>query len=177
MSVVYFISDLHFHHKNILKFEGDNRPFSSVEEMDEELVKRWNDKVTNRDKVFVLGDFAFGSDISIAGRLNGNKILVMGNHDYKNADEYLKYFTKVYGCTQYKGYLLTHIPVHRSQKYRYKGNIHGHLHSRILIDDSMENEFDPFYINVSVERLPNLQPMEFNQLIEHYEQLYKRLNS
>jgi calcineurin-like phosphoesterase family protein len=157
MSRVYFIADTHFHHKNILKFEGDKRPFKDLEEHDEEIVKRWNQKITNRDKVFVLGDFSFGS-VEIAGRLNGAKVLVMGNHDYKGADEYLKYFTKVYGATTYRGYLLTHIPVHESQKRRYKGNIHGHLHSKVIDD--------PFYTNVSIEQLPNLQPIEFNELIK-----------
>ena len=156
MSQVYFISDRHFHHKNILKFEGESRPFESVAEMDEEIVKRWNAQISNRDKVFVLGDFSFG-DVSIAGRLNGTKVLVLGNHDYQPTEEYLKYFKKVYGAASYRGYILTHIPVHESQKYRYKGNIHGHLHSK-TIDD-------PFYINCSIEQLPGLKPIEFIKLI------------
>lgn len=158
MCRVYFISDLHFHHKNILKFEGDSRPFKSLEEHDEELIKRWNDKITNRDKVFVLGDFAFGTDIDVASKLNGNKFLILGNHDLQPIGGYLKHFKKVYGSVSYKGYLLSHIPIHESQKYRYRGNIHGHLHSKVIND--------PFYINVSIEQLPNLQPIEFTELIE-----------
>jgi calcineurin-like phosphoesterase family protein len=156
MSKVYFIADTHFQHKNILKYEGLLRPFKDLEEHDNEIVKRWNGKVGPMDKVYVLGDFSFG-DVSIAGKLNGTKVLVLGNHDYEPTEEYLKYFKKVYAAVNYKGYLLTHIPIHDSQKRKYLGNIHGHLHSRCLED--------PFYINCSIERLPNLEPIEFTELI------------
>ena len=51
---IFFTSDLHFGHENVLRF--DNRPFETVEEMDEELINRWNDKVGKGDLVYVLGD-------------------------------------------------------------------------------------------------------------------------
>ena len=51
---IFFTSDLHFGHENVLRF--DNRPFETVEEMDDELIKRWNDKVAKGDLVYVLGD-------------------------------------------------------------------------------------------------------------------------
>jgi calcineurin-like phosphoesterase family protein len=65
------------------------RPFASIEEHDEELVKRWNGIVRKGDTVWHLGDFAFGrAKIDIAGRLNGTKKLVMGNHDHYPTEAY-----------------------------------------------------------------------------------------
>ncbi len=85
----FFTSDLHFGHENVLKF--DNRPFASVDEMDEELIRRWNNKVEKGDLVYVLGDFiwkaANNEAVNIIKRLNGQIILIKGNHDrfIKNA--------------------------------------------------------------------------------------------
>ena len=73
----FFTSDLHFGHTNVIKF--DNRPFQTVEEMDYELVKRWNAKVGKGDLVYVLGDFIWKSSSSEAPKLikslNGQIIL------------------------------------------------------------------------------------------------------
>ena len=79
----FYTSDLHFGHKNIIKYE--NRPFNSVEEMDEELIRRWNNKVGKNDEVYILGDFAFASGRRVnelLDRLNGRKYLLRGNHDH-----------------------------------------------------------------------------------------------
>lgn len=79
---VFIISDTHFAHTRIIQYE--NRPFNSVKEMDKEIIKRWNEKVTNNDIVFHLGDFCFGNKemvSALVSELNGKKILVMGNHD------------------------------------------------------------------------------------------------
>lgn len=79
----YYISDLHFGHKNILRF--DNRPYNTTEEMELDLISRWNKQVSNADHVYVLGDFLWkaGSDewIRILNKLNGNIHLILGNHD------------------------------------------------------------------------------------------------
>lgn len=80
--MIYFTSDLHFGHKNILKH--DNRPFHTIEEMDETIIERWNKTVANDDVVYVLGDISWYDEdktYDIYGGLNGNKILVTGNHD------------------------------------------------------------------------------------------------
>ena len=80
---VFFTSDLHFGHENVLRF--DNRPFASVEEMDAELVRRWNEKVGKGDLVYVLGDLIWksrnGDAHNLIRSLNGQIILIKGNHD------------------------------------------------------------------------------------------------
>jgi calcineurin-like phosphoesterase family protein len=78
----YFTSDTHFGHAKIIEY--CKRPFASVEEMDEELIKRWNERVGPDDHVYHLGDFAFGTKAQITEyrkRLNGQITLVLGNHD------------------------------------------------------------------------------------------------
>lgn len=78
----YFSSDLHFCHANIIKFSG--RPFEDVPDMNERLVERWNSTVGDDDTVWVLGDVAMGQiaeSLELCSRLNGNKILLCGNHD------------------------------------------------------------------------------------------------
>lgn len=80
---VFFTSDLHFGHENVIRF--DDRPFKSVEEMDNELVRRWNNKVSKGDIVYVLGDFIWKTRTddaeTLIKRLNGQIILIKGNHD------------------------------------------------------------------------------------------------
>lgn len=79
----YFTSDTHFGHEKIISY--CNKPFKSVEEMDEKLIKNWNDKVKDEDVVFHLGDFSMiGGNINkYLSRLNGNIIWIKGNHDKK----------------------------------------------------------------------------------------------
>lgn len=87
MSKIWVTSDLHFNHLNILKYEPISRPFETVEEMNEVLIKNWNDRVGADDTVYVLGDFFMGQLTSIKeifDRLNGKVILIRGNHDTKN---------------------------------------------------------------------------------------------
>lgn len=102
MNNVWFTSDHHFNHENMLIYEKEARPFDSVEEMNDVLVDRWNSIVKNNDTVFYLGDFAFGLDgLHYASKLNGTKNLVMGNHDNLPSSDYIKYFRKLYGVKYY----------------------------------------------------------------------------
>lgn len=80
--MIYFTSDPHYYHLNVIKY--CNRPFSSVEEMNEMLIKNWNDIVTPDDTVYCLGDFsmAFRPVEAFSHRLSGTKYLVPGNHDF-----------------------------------------------------------------------------------------------
>lgn len=95
MSNVWFTSDTHYNHANIIKYS--NRPFSTVEEMNEELITRHNSLVKHNDNVFHLGDFYFGKASSaskILSRLNGKQHLIAGNHDEKIrlSEEFSKHF-------------------------------------------------------------------------------------
>lgn len=79
---VWFTSDLHFGHANIIRYSG--RPFVDLDEMHRELVKRWNDRVAPEDTVYVLGDAHLGKIDLVTEwvpRLNGTKLLFPGNHD------------------------------------------------------------------------------------------------
>ncbi len=79
---IFFTADTHFSHKNIIKY--CNRPFSCAQEMDEMLIKNWNDTVTPSDTIYHLGDFAFDNNPEkYLVRLNGQKFLIKGNHDKK----------------------------------------------------------------------------------------------
>ena len=85
---VFFTSDCHFDHANIIKY--CNRPFSSVEEMNETIIANWNKVVSENDTVYHLGDFALGDKSLIPNifrRLNGRINVIMGNHDKFNIME------------------------------------------------------------------------------------------
>ena len=87
MSKIYFTSDHHFGHKNIIKFS--QRPFKNVEEMDEVLIQRWNEKVGKEDEVYHLGDVGLcssGKLRRILERLNGKIYLIKGNHERSAED-------------------------------------------------------------------------------------------
>lgn len=144
MSKVFVISDTHFGHKRIIEFEAAKRPFASIAEHDQALVHRWNMVVSKEDTVWHLGDVYFGSgNHTILGLLNGYKKLVLGNHDHYPLAVYQQYFGKIFGAAEYRGCLLTHVPVHPCQMLRYRKNIHGHMHSN-SVDD-------PRYVCVSAE--------------------------
>lgn len=154
----HFIGDTHLGHGKILVFEKEARPFSSVEEMNETIIERWNSVVRPNDLVWHLGDVLFGSEnFSLLARLNGKKRLVMGNHDHHPTALYLEHFEGVYGAVKEYGMIYTHIPIHPNQFYRFKANIHGHLHS-----DQLE---DKRYVNVSAEQ-NNLTPISLEEIME-----------
>jgi calcineurin-like phosphoesterase family protein len=78
----FFTSDHHFGHKNILKFT--ERPQETIEEMDQYLIDQWNKVVSEKDRVYYVGDFSYRAEKSVGyylSKLNGNKIFIEGNHD------------------------------------------------------------------------------------------------
>jgi calcineurin-like phosphoesterase family protein len=146
MRDIWVISDTHFQHANILTFRDGtsnelvrgNR-FSTVEEMDECMMDNWNSVVKPGDKVYHLGDVMFGSKEEFLPKfkkLNGQKRLILGNHDDAKWMVKHEMFAKVDVWRMFPefGLLLTHIPVHNSTlgEGRFKGssmiNIHGHIH-------------------------------------------------
>ena len=151
MSQVYFISDLHLGHKRILDFAGNLRSFaSSPEEHDEVLVDRIASTVTKRDVLFILGDVAM--DLEALDKLSRVRSLQMnlvrGNHDIFSEEVYLKYFDKILGFAKYKGFWLSHAPIH-PHELRGKINLHGHVHGNSVTD--MFGGYDKRYINCCVE--------------------------
>lgn len=80
--MIWYTADHHFGHKRIIELA--HRPFRSVEEMDEEMVQRWNAVVAPGDLVYHVGDFAFADHTPYLSRLKGQKRLILGNHDHSN---------------------------------------------------------------------------------------------
>lgn len=88
-SKVFFTSDTHFYHGNIIRF--CNRPFKDVDMMNETIISNWNNTVGQDDIVFHLGDFCLGGSAEwtrMLDRLNGRIYLIMGNHDLKNIRQF-----------------------------------------------------------------------------------------
>lgn len=160
MSKVFFISDLHLGHSNILKFSQGYRYGDTIDEHDQWLVTQWNSVVKNkRDVVYVLGDVCFDFDkLKLIGQMTGNKILLPGNHDKFKLEDYQKYFYKIISFKKYKGFWISHCPIHPNE-LRNRYNIHGHTHKNSIPDRR--------YINVCVEVL-NGTPIEFEKIAEKY---------
>ena len=94
----HYISDLHFGHKNVLKF--DRRPFSSVEEMNQTILDNWNNTIKSDDDVYLLGDIFWKNDLAdeILPKLKGQKHLILGNHDRIN-NTMKKEYVSIYAFT------------------------------------------------------------------------------
>jgi calcineurin-like phosphoesterase family protein len=157
----WWMSDPHFFHKNII--ELSKRPFVNLDHMHETLIKNINECVRPEDTLYMLGDMNFGSFKEfepVAKRLNGNKILIKGNHDHLKDGQYAKLGFKVYLELKMKfaGQVIrmTHYPyalpwykrlfAYKSElryldrrAHRVPGEflIHGHTHSKKKIIDNM----------------------------------------
>jgi calcineurin-like phosphoesterase family protein len=114
------------------------RPWDTPEEMDEEMIKRWNERVRPNDKVYHLGDVVINRRaLATLGRLNGDKVLIRGNHDIFRDDEYRKYFRELRAYHVMNGMILSHIPLHEASLGRFGTNIHGHLHANRVLKSNM----------------------------------------
>ncbi len=148
---IFFISDLHLGHKNILSFTEGYREGATTEEMNFWLVDQWNSVVGKGDIVYVLGDVAFGHEnLKYLNKMKGQKFLIRGNHDGGDLEVFKPYFQNVYGLIKYKGLWLSHAPIHPNS-LRGTVNVHGHLHQGIV--KHPDHGEDPRYLNVSVEQL------------------------
>ena len=162
----YFISDLHLGHKNIIRY--CNRPFNTIELMDNTIINNWNAIITSNDTVFLVGDVCFKKSkkeiTDIINSLNGTKILIMGNHDYRlSVKEWLSVgFSEVYKYPIiYKDfYIVSHKPVFMNSTMPYI-NIHGHIHQNTMAEI--------YYYNVSVEH-HNYTPVSFDNIVKEIEE-------
>lgn len=140
-SGLWFTSDLHFSHANILRF--CNRPFRDTDHMNAMLIKNWNERVAPEDIIFILGDFAWGGSTvwtNILNQLNGHKYLIIGNHDEKNLRQnYSKYFDwigyQMHLQIEGRSVYLNHYPfLCYGGSYRNPDNavwqLYGHVHSK-----------------------------------------------
>lgn len=176
MPSVFLTSDTHFGHANICKFHNydgtKTRPWDSVEEMDEEMVKRWNATVGPKDKVYHLGDVVINrKSLSILDRLNGDKVLIKGNHDIFKLNDYTKYFRDIRGYHVMNGCVLSHIPIGKGNIARFGTNIHGHTHGNRVMKTVRKfgifkkEVIDPDYFCVCVEQT-DFKPILFEEVIQ-----------
>jgi calcineurin-like phosphoesterase family protein len=131
--MIWFTADTHFGHANVLKYE--NRPFMDCQEMDEYLIAQWNQYVEPGDTIYHLGDFAFcGVDRmrEIFSQLNGNKHLILGNHDDNRTRKLGWGSIDWYREIKYAGtkVCLFHFPIENwNGKHHGFYHFHGHCHS------------------------------------------------
>lgn len=134
----YITSDLHFLHKNVLTFCPQTRPYGDVTHMNKSMIIEWNNTVNSEDTVYIVGDFALGNvklATDIASQLNGNKILIVGNHDTHLIQDkhFCKEFSNIlhYNEIYYKDKLIVmfHYPILEWNKCHYGSiQLHGHVH-------------------------------------------------
>ncbi len=136
MPAVFLVSDTHFGHAGVCRFTHPDddfvklRPWDDPDEMDEEMVRRWNERVRPSDKVYHLGDVVINRRaLKTLSRLNGDKVLIRGNHDIFRDEEYREYFRELRAYHVLNGMILSNIPVHEASIGRFGTNIHGHLHA------------------------------------------------
>ena len=139
---IYFLSDSHFHHSNVISY--DKREFTSVEEMNETMILKWNKTIKPTDLVFYLGDFSFSRDKQktkeLAHRLNGVIHYIMGNHDdydtIKSLDRFesISYYKEILVLDEdtekrYQKIVMSHYPVAEwNQAHRGSFHLFGHTH-------------------------------------------------
>ena len=144
---IYFTSDLHFFHNNVIKY--NQRPYQNTNEMNEKLIQNWNNKVGKKDEIYCLGDFGFHITPEklkeLGSRLNGHKHLIVGNHDKIQFHVKSQIWDSVnlYRKIKINGYkvILCHYPI-----FDFDGAFHNNIHLFGHIHDKNElNQIYDFY--------------------------------
>ncbi len=174
--MIFYTADLHFHYKPFLP----GRPFASVEEMDEAMIRLWNETVTDGDTVYVVGDVGYNGGYvpgDALGRLQGRKHLIRGNHDtgFENAQKLFDYFETVTDFSEIDDgethILLCHYPI----LYRKRGYmIHGHLHQARGPEYDILRQM-PRMLNAGVD-VNFYRPVTLAQLVENNRAFYSGEN-
>lgn len=177
--MVYFIADMHFGHENIIKL--CSRPFSSVGEMDKELVDNWNARVAEADTVYIVGDVVWETcdPADYLPRLNGKKILICGNHDKKWLKRYGgEYFEEICDYKQIrldgKDITLCHYPMvewdgsHKEGSKKLGWHIYGHIHNNYL-PEYYYLFLAPHALNAGAD-ITNFTPATLGELIKFNEE-------
>ena len=178
MPSVFLVSDTHFGHTGVCRFTRADgvtklRPWDTAEEMDEFMVKAWNERVRPTDKVYHLGDVVINrKSLGIMRRLNGDKVLIRGNHDIFRDDEYREHFRELRAYHVMNGMILSHIPIHSESLGRFGVNIHGHTHAnRVMLpgfNGKITDIVDVRYHCVCVEQT-DFAPILFEDVIKRIE--------
>jgi calcineurin-like phosphoesterase family protein len=178
MPAVFLVSDTHFGHAGVCRFVRTDgvtklRPWDTAEEMDEFMVKAWNERVRPTDKVYHLGDVVINRKaLSIMRRLNGDKVLIRGNHDIFKDTDYREHFRELRAYHVMNGMILSHIPIHSESLGRFGVNIHGHLHAnRVMLpgfNGKITDIVDVRYHCVCVEQT-DFAPILFEDVIKRIE--------
>nr|DAG94531.1 MAG TPA: metallophosphatase domain protein [Crassvirales sp.] len=159
---IFLFADPHFYHKNIIGYE--NRPFKDVYEMNDIIISNWNKVVKKQDKVFLAGDVSFANKMlteAIINQLNGDIVLILGNHDLDHSYSFWKtQFKEVskYPIILDKFFIISHHPMYLESNSPY-ANIYGHVHSDDRYKDYTNNTFC-----VSAERI-NYTPISLAEII------------
>lgn len=179
MTKLWLTSDLHFGHKNIIKY--CKRPFKTLEEMDKRLIKNWNERVKKDDMVIVIGDFCFKNSAGgkegegttknykhYSEQLNGNIVFIRGNHDRNNSVKTrIKSLVFEYGGLEY---FCTHRPEDRNPYYSI--NLVGHVHN------AWKNKIAELHcllINVGVD-VNNFRPVSMEEITKEINGVRKEVN-
>lgn len=173
--MIYYIGDTHFGHANVIKHDG--RPFETVEEMDEAIIRNWNRRVHKDDDVYVLGDFCFRNAESCSWylqKLKGRKHLIVGNHDIKllKDEKALSMFESVDNMTVIrdngKQITLCHYPM-----AAWDGSHHGswHIYAHIHNNDSSVARYMfslPYAVNAGC-MIHYYAPATFEEMVKNYQ--------
>ena len=175
MPAVFLVSDTHFGHAGVCRFTRNDgvtklRPWDNAEEMDEAMVKAWNERVGPNDKVYHLGDVVMSrKSLAIMRRLNGDKVLIRGNHDIFKDTDYREHFRELRAYHVMNGMILSHIPIHSESLGRFGVNIHGHLHAnRVMLpgfNGKITDIVDTRYHCVCVEQT-DFAPILFEDVVK-----------
>lgn len=165
--MIYYTSDTHFGHKKIINYE--NRPFKNEEEMNQELIKKWNSKVKTDDHIYILGDVVFKDAKKILKELNGHKHLIIGNHDGKllKDNQIREVFDTIDIYKEIKDgdntVILFHYPIAVWDKMQYGAyHLYGHIHSRMEL---VEGKLNDRAFNVGTD-VNDYEPKTLKELIK-----------
>ena len=178
MPSVFLVSDTHFGHTGVCRFTRNDgvtklRPWDNADEMDEFMVAAWNERVRPNDKVYHLGDVVINRKaLGIMRRLNGDKVLIRGNHDIFKDTDYREHFRELRAYHVMNGMILSHIPIHSESLGRFGVNIHGHTHAnRVMMpgfNGKITDIVDVRYHCVCVEHT-DFAPILFEDVIQRIE--------
>lgn len=169
-STNWICSDHHFGHEAPYnKFLLPNGSFlradlaSNAKGGDLEMVRRHNAIVSQTDRVYFLGDVCFHKrHLATVASMHGRKVLIKGNHDLLDLKDYAAIFEDIRSIHQFKGTIMSHIPIHTGSLSRWGLNIHGHLHAnRVLL---ATGDVDARYYNACVE-LNSYSPINLNHIL------------